>query len=95
MIKSKPPENFTGRDMILLDDMVSTGGSVIKAIDFLKKENFRKIYVACTHAVLVDDALKKIKNAGVSKIISTNSIPGKTNTVDISGIIADAIKKWD
>lgn len=94
IIKSARPKNIKGQDLILLDDMVSSGGSIIKAIKFLKRENYGRIYVACTHAVLAGDAAKKIKDAGVSKIISTNSIPGRTNAVDVSGMIADAIKNW-
>jgi ribose-phosphate pyrophosphokinase len=94
IIKSARPKSLKGQDVILLDDMVSSGGSIIKAIKFLKREYCGKIYVACTHAVLAGDAAKKIRNAGVSKIVSTNSIPRKTNIVDISGIISNAIKNW-
>ena len=79
------------RDLILVDDMISTGGSIIKAAQFLKKQKCKKIYVACTHALLMNDAEKKIKKAGVTSIISTNTIPGKTSKVDISEIIAKAI----
>ena len=79
------------RDLILVDDMISTGGSIIKAAQFLKKQKCKKIYVACTHALLMNDAGEKIKKAGVTSIISTNTIPGKTSKVDISEIIAKAI----
>ena len=79
------------RDLILVDDMISTGGSIIKAAQFLKKQKCKKIYVACTHALLMNDAGGKIKKAGVTSIISTNTIPGKTSKVDISEIIAKAI----
>ena len=79
------------RDLILVDDMISTGGSIIKAAQFLKKQKCKKIYVACTHALLMNDAEEKIKKAGVTSIISTNTIPGKTSKVDISEIIAKAI----
>ena len=71
--------------------MISTGGSIIKATEFLKKQKCRRIFVACTHALLRNNAEKKIKKAGVSKIISANTIPGKTSLVDVSGIIAKAI----
>ena len=77
--------------MILVDDMISTGGSIIKATEFLKKQKCKRIFVACTHALLRDNAEKKIKRAGVSKIVSANTIPGKTALVDISGIIAKEI----
>ena len=71
--------------------MISTGGSIIKATQFLKKQKCKRIYVACTHALLMNDAENKIKKAGVTNIISTNTIPGKTSKVDISKTIAKAI----
>ena len=84
--------DVVGRDLILVDDMISTGGSIVKATQFLKKQKCKKVYVACTHALLMNDAEKKIRKSGVTKIISTNTIPGKTSIVDISGTIAKAIK---
>ncbi len=42
------------------------------------------MYVACTHALLMNDAEKKIKKAGVTSIVSANTIPGKTSVVDVS-----------
>ena len=90
-ITTKRTDEVENRDLILVDDMISTGGSIIKATQFLKKQKCKKIYVACTHALLMNDAEKKIKKAGVTSIISTNTIPGKTSKVDISKIIAKAI----
>ena len=77
--------------MILVDDMISTGGSIIKAAEFLKKQKCGKIYVACTHALLINNAEKRIKKAGVTQIISTNTIPGSTSIVDVSNTIAKAM----
>ena len=89
-IKTKNLE-VENRDLILVDDIISTGGSIIKATQFLKKQKCKKIYVACTHALLMNNAEKKIKKAGITSIISTNTIPGKTSKVDISKTIAKAI----
>jgi ribose-phosphate pyrophosphokinase len=80
------------RDLIIVDDMISTGGSIVKATKFLKKQKCKRIFVACTHALLVNDAAKDIKNAGVSQIISTNTIPGESSKVDISKVISDALR---
>jgi ribose-phosphate pyrophosphokinase len=80
------------RDLIIVDDMISTGGSIIKATQFLKKQKCKRVFVACTHALLVNDAAKKIKNTGVSQIISTNTIPGDSAKVDVSKVISDALK---
>jgi len=90
-IKTKNLKQVENRDLILVDDMISTGGSIIKATQFLKKQKCKKIYVACTHALLMNNAEKKIKKAGVTSIISTNTILGKTSKVDISKTIAKAI----
>lgn len=89
-IKTKNVD-VAGRDLILVDDMISTGGSIVKATQLLKKQKCQRVYVACTHALLMNDAEKKIKKAGVTKIVSTNTIPNKTSLVDVSNAIAKAI----
>jgi ribose-phosphate pyrophosphokinase len=91
LIKTKGLDGVKGRDMIIVDDMISTGGSIVKAAEFLKKQKSGKIYACCTHALLIGDAEKKIIKAGVIKIISTNTIPGKTSIVDVSPIIVKAL----
>ena len=89
-IKTKKAD-VTGRDLILVDDMISTGGSIVNATKFLKKEKCNRVFVACTHALLMNNAEKKIKKSGVTKIISANTIPGNTSIVDVSNTIAKAI----
>ena len=80
-----------GRDLVVIDDIISTGGSIIKATQFLKKQKCKRVFVACTHGLFVGDAERKIKKAGVSKIISTNTIPRSTSKVDMAGVIAKSI----
>ena len=80
-----------GRNIILVDDMISTGGSIVKAAEFLTQQGCADIHVACTHALLVGDALQDIKNAGARDIVSSNTIPGSTAIVDMAGPIANAI----
>lgn len=94
VIKSSKFPKINFQDVVLLDDMISTGNSIVKAIEFLKKKNIGKIYVACTHAVLVGNTEKRLRRAGVYKIISTNTISGKYALVDLSGIISKTIQEW-
>jgi len=91
IIKTRGLEGVKKRDVIIVDDMISTGGSIVKAAEFLRKQKSGKIYACCTHALLIGDAEKKIRKAGVAKIISANTIPGKTAVVDISPLIIKAI----
>lgn len=81
-----------GKDLVIVDDIISTGGSVVKATQFLKKQKCKRVFVVCTHGLLVGDAEKNIKNAGVTQIISTNTIPRSISKVDVSGVIAEAVQ---
>jgi ribose-phosphate pyrophosphokinase len=73
--------------------MISTGTSVIKAIELLKKNNIGDVYVICTHALLLDDAKEKLLKAGIREILSTNSIPNEFAKVDLSSVISDYFLK--
>lgn len=80
------------RDAIVIDDIISSGGSLIKAAEVLNKKGVGKIYAMCAHALLIRDAAQKIKSAGVEDIISTNSVPSQYSKVDLSPEIALALK---
>ncbi|HEY9399195.1 MAG TPA: ribose-phosphate diphosphokinase [Nitrososphaeraceae archaeon] len=77
------------RDALIVDDMISTGTSVIKATEILKQNNIGDVYVICTHALLLDDAKEKLLKAGIKEVISTNSIPNEFAKVDLSSIISN------
>lgn len=83
--------NLLKRDVILLDDMISTGGSMIKAAEYLKEQNCGTIYAACTHALLVNNAENNLKKAGIKNIVSTNTITNKYSKVDVTEIIIKEI----
>lgn len=83
--------DVSGRDVILVDDMISTGGSIIKAAGFLRKRGCRRVYAACTHALLLGDAARKIRAAGVTRVVGTNTVGGEASAVDVSGVIAEGI----
>ena len=84
--------DVNGKDLIIVDDIISTGGSVVKATQFLKKQKCKRVFVVCTHGLLVGDAEKNIKKAGVTQIISTNTIPRSISKVDVSRVIAQAVQ---
>lgn len=90
-IKTGGVDGIRGRDVILVDDMISTGGSIIKATEFLRRQGCGRVFAACTHGLLTNGAEERIKGAGVTEIVSTNTIPGKTSSVDVSAAIAKAV----
>jgi ribose-phosphate pyrophosphokinase len=84
--------SLRGRDAIIVDDMISTGGSVAKCAELLKKYGARKIVVACTHAILVGGAADKMISAGVDEIIASNTVPSKFSKVDVAPLLASYLE---
>lgn len=76
-------------DALIVDDMISTGTSIIKTTELLKKYHIGDVYAICTHALLLDDAKQKLLNSGIKEVISTNSIPNEFAKVDLSSVISN------
>ena len=91
-VDEKLDADVSGRDAVLVDDMISSGGSIVKAAEMLRKKRAGKVYAMCAHALLIGDAAQNIKAAGVQDVIATNSVPGEYAKVDLSPAIADALK---
>lgn len=91
-IDEKLHMDLSKRDAIVIDDIISSGDSIIKAAEVLHKKRVGRIYAMCAHALLLRDAAQKIKSAGVQDIISTNSVPGEYSKVELSPEIASALK---
>lgn len=84
--------DISRRDVILIDDIISSGNSIIKAAEVLHKKGVGNIYAMCAHALLIGTAAQKIKSAGVQDIISTNSVPSEYAKVEISPAIVAALQ---
>ena len=91
-IDEKLHMDLSKRDAIVIDDIISSGDSIIKAAEVLHKKGVGRIYAMCAHALLIRDAAQKIKSAGVQDIISTNSVPGEYSKVELSPEIASALE---
>jgi len=84
--------DVSGRDALLVDDMISSGVSIVKAAEVLRNNGADKVYAMCAHALLIGDAAQMIKAAGVRDIIATNTVPGEYAKVDLSPAIANALE---
>lgn len=92
IISSQPPD-VEGRDAIIVDDMISTGGTVIQALRVLKQGGCNKVFAACTHAILAKDALKRMLEAGIEDMVASDTILSPISHVTVSDLIADAIRE--
>jgi len=85
-----------GDTAVIIDDVISTGGTIIESANALKKRGVNKIIVCATHGVFAGDALKNIENSPIDKVIITDSIAQKVKSpkvevVSIAGLIADCL----
>ena len=80
--------DFTGSDIVLVDDMIATGGTMSEAIQIFKDQDTGRIFVTCVHPVLAKDALSRLNEAGVDDIYATNTIDRSVNKISAAPPIA-------
>jgi ribose-phosphate pyrophosphokinase len=93
-IEIKPKKlDANDKNVAIIDDIISTGGTMAKSINQLKKHGAKTVYVACTHGLFAGDAVKKLVNSGCHEIISTDTIQSDYSKVKISPCISSFFKK--
>ncbi len=90
MIKPKSLD-AKGRDVIIIDDIISTGGTMAETISLLRSQGAHKVFTACVHPVLSNNAVLKLFRAGVKGIIATDTIDKGVSVVSAAPVVADAI----
>jgi ribose-phosphate pyrophosphokinase len=88
------PKNLEvqNKNVGIIDDIISTGGTMAKSIKELKKQGAKKVYVSCTHGLFAGDAIKKLSSSGCDEIIATDTIYSNYSTVKVAPSIASLIK---
>ncbi|MDO5028410.1 MAG: ribose-phosphate pyrophosphokinase [Bacillota bacterium] len=107
-VRPRPNENevmnvigdIEGKNVIMVDDIIDTGGTICKAAEALKERGAKKIYGAATHGVLSDRAVDRIQNSVLEEFVITNTIDqpeenkkSKIKIVSVGGLIAQAIDR--
>ena len=80
-----------GRDVVIIDDIISTGRTTANAARILKELGAARIYAGVTHLLLRGNALELIKSAGVEEVVGTDSVPGSLSRVSVAPLIAEAL----
>jgi ribose-phosphate pyrophosphokinase len=86
--------NVHGKIVIIFDDLISTGGTIVSAAKIMKELGADKVSAACVHPLLVGDAEKRIIEAGVEEIIGTDSVPSHVSKVSLAPLISEALKDY-
>ena len=80
------------RSVIIVDDIISTGGTIVNAIDILKRQGAKAVDVVCVHPVLVNDAILKINAAGANSVTGTNTLKSEVAHISVAKTIANHLK---
>ncbi|MCL7412982.1 MAG: ribose-phosphate diphosphokinase [ANME-2 cluster archaeon] len=81
------------RDVVILDDIVSTGGTMAEAVRMLREQGAADVYVACIHPVLAGNAILKLCSSGVADVISTDTIEKAVSRVSVAPLLAKTINE--
>jgi ribose-phosphate pyrophosphokinase len=79
-----------GRNVLLIDDMISTAGSITEAAKAVKKSGARDVYIAATHGVFCGNAREKLRSSGAKEIVITDTIPVDTFGLDTLRVLSIA-----
>jgi len=93
-------EEIKGRNVLIIDDLVATAGSLVEAASALQKAGAKDIYAAITHPILSGPAIKRIEDSPIKQLFVTNTVPvedgkkhKKITVLSIAPLLAEAIKR--
>ena len=86
------------KNVILIDDMVDTAGTITKAADLMMENGAKSVRALCSHAVMSDPATQRVLDSSLTEIIFTNSIPyhrenPKATILSVAPLFADTIRR--
>jgi len=86
-------EDYKNKTPVLVDDIISTGHTMIETVKQLKKEGMKLVVCIGIHAVFAGNAYQELLDSGVDKIITCNTIDHPSNAIDLSNIISNGVRK--
>ena len=90
-----------GKDCVLLDDMVDTAGSLTKAAAAIKGLGANRVWACCTHALLSRDAVAKLEDSAIERLVVTDTVPlnenarlcKKIEVVSVAELLGEGIRR--
>jgi ribose-phosphate pyrophosphokinase len=89
-----------GRDVIIVDDMIDTGGTLTQAVPALLEKGAKRIFASCTHPVLSGQAVERIEGSALEEVVITNTIPlpegrlsKKLTVLSVAPLLGEAISR--
>jgi ribose-phosphate pyrophosphokinase len=89
--------DVTGKDVVIIDDMVDTAGTLTKAAEMLKQHGARTVRAVCTHGILSGPAIERIENSVLEELVITDTMPlrrpsAKIKVLSVADLFASVMK---
>ena len=88
------------KDVVVIDDMIDTAGTLIQAVEAVKREGARRVLACAVHGVLSGPAIKRIQDSALEEVVITNSVPltpdkanPKIHVLSVAPLLAEAIRR--
>ncbi|MGQ7076515.1 ribose-phosphate diphosphokinase, partial [Escherichia sp. SP-MK2] len=93
--------DVAGRDCVLVDDMIDTGGTLCKAAEALKERGAKRVFAYATHPIFSGNAANNLRNSVIDEVVVCDTIPlsdeikslPNVRTLTLSGMLAEAIRR--
>lgn len=85
------PLHVKNHDVIIFDDIISSGGTMAKTVKMVKEKGARKVYAACVHPLLMGDSYKRIIENGAEEIIGTDAVQSPVSKVSIAPLVGKVL----
>jgi len=82
-----------GRDVLIVDDIVSTGSTIANVAQMVKAQGARRVLVGCVHALLAENALERLKAAGVDLLLGTDTVEGPVSQVSVASLLLEGLRR--
>ncbi|WP_254864470.1 ribose-phosphate diphosphokinase [Halovivax gelatinilyticus] len=79
------------RDVVVVDDIIATGGTMSEAVSVLRDRGAARTYVSCVHPLLAGTAYTRLARAGVEAVYGTDTIEGAASAVSVAPVLADEL----
>ncbi len=86
-------EAFKNKTPVLVDDIISTAGTMIETIKHLKNSEMKNVVVIGIHAIFAGDAYQNLMDSGVGQLVTCDTIPHTTNAIDLSNLLGKGIEQ--
>ena len=81
--------DVAGMNVLIIDDIISTGGTMAEAIKNLKRQGARNVFISCSHGLFVGNAIERIRKAGCDEIVSTDTVESIYSKISVAKPIAN------